>query len=176
MRDFDYEHEQITRSTDPLAKWLSIGLFLIAAALVAVSILVSAFRMFYQLGAIVLLTVSVFIFVKYVARTYQYRTERRENGDYDFIITDIRRTQRIVAVRLSFARQINGYTDDPEEIARIRKDRSIRCYTYCPDLKPEEASLLFANDGEDRIAVIFQPDTEMREVVRSLVVGMHLQH
>lgn len=171
----DFENEQIARSSDPLAKWLAIALFLIAGGLIITSLSMKSYRIILQAGALLLLTAAVFIAVKYVLRTFVYRTEKRESGDYDFVIVDVRGERRVVSVRLSFANQITGYTDDIDEIARIRKKREIRCYLYCTDMKPKEASLLFAHDGDEKIAVIFQPSPAMRDTVRNLVVGMHLE-
>ena len=166
------EYEQTAVNTGGIARWSAVSLFLLAAALVLTSINISAFRAVFQLAALFVLTVAVLLTVRFVVKKYVYRTERQANGDFDFVIVDVQAKKRSVAVRLSFATQITGFTDDSEEIRTIRKNKQIHCYPYCTDFAPKNACALLAMDGDERVAVIFQPNETMRQIVRSLMDGL----
>ena len=169
----NYEYEQLARQNDPLAKWICCALFLISLGLIITSINVENYRFLYQCGALFLLTAAIFITSKYILRTFVYRTERQESGDYDLIITEVKANKQNLLVRLSFEKQITGYTDDEEQIRRVRKQRKIPCYLYCTQMSPKNACLLYAKDGDDRIAIIMQPNPAMREALRSLFAGLN---
>lgn len=166
-----YEYEQIKRPTGYVARGIAISLFLVAAAAVVTSLTRQAYRSLFQLAAMLCLTAAAFLTVSFVLRTYLFRTELRESGEYDLVIVQLRGNRRTVNVRLSLTRQATGFSDDPAEVRRARSDPSLKRYVYCNDLCPQDLSVLLARDGDEEIAVFFQPDGRMKQVIRSLTGG-----
>lgn len=170
-----YEYEQKARPQSQLARVIAITLFLIAGATFLTTFGMKSYAWVGQFAALVLLTAAALLTVEFVVKTYFYRTEKRGDGDYDFVIVDVQAKRRSVLVRLSFRKQIDTFLEDAESISRVKKDKGVRTYSHCPDLMPAGACAILAHDGDETICVIFEPDETMKKTIRALVAGSRME-
>lgn len=164
-----FEYEQTAKNSGPWARCLAISLFLVAAALVLTSLSVEAYRSILQLCALLVLTVAVLLTVRFVVKTYVYRLEARADGGHDLVIVDVQAKARRVVVRLSVQRQAARLLTRPGDISAAIADKTLTVYRYCTDLFPKGTALLVARDGDEDVAVLFQPDETLRTMLVTLL-------
>ena len=122
----------------------------------------------FQLIGIALCAASIFIFSRYVSKAYIYVVTK----DGDLTVIEVQGKKRITVCRLSIAQisRIESFdgtqTDNINAIKKQMKSEKRKVYNYCIDLVPSAVCYVFSEEY-DEVAVIFQPDEKMLDILKS---------
>lgn len=122
----------------------------------------------FQLIGLSLCAASIFIFSRYVSKGYIYAV----TDDGDFTVTETQGRKRITVCRLSVASasRIESFegsdTDKINALKKQIKSEKRKVYNYCIDLVPSRVCYILSEEY-DEIAVIFQPDEKMLDILNS---------
>lgn len=122
----------------------------------------------FQLIGIALCAASIFIFSRYVSKSYIYAV----TNEGDLTVTELQGKRRVTVCRLSIAQasRIESFegaqTEKINEVKKQIKSEKRKVYNYCIDLVPSAVCYVFSEEFEE-VAVIFQPDEKMLDILKS---------
>lgn len=122
----------------------------------------------FQLIGIAFCAASIFIFTRYISKSYIYAVTR----DGDLTVTEIQGRKRITVCRLSISAISRVESFESADEGRLNalkneiKNEKRKIYNYCIDIAPSDFCYIFSEEYED-LAVVFQPDKRMLEYLKS---------
>lgn len=150
-------YELIPRKTNQTARRLILLLFLGAAAVIVVTMLVPTVpvRWLFQLIAIGLLTGGVFLTTRYVTKLFIYRAE--VGGDLTVSEANANGKRQITVCRVGLSSIRRRTLLDSPCAARAALDElkanKKKLFDYCVDLQPAESILLTVEEGGETFAI-----------------------
>jgi hypothetical protein len=129
---------------------------------------VIGFIWIFQLIGISFCAASIFIFSRYVSKSYIYAI----TNEGDLTVTEVQGKRRITVCRLSIASASRIESCEGSETEKINaikkhiKTEKRKVYNYCIDIVPSAVCYVFSEEFEE-VAVIFQPDEKMLDILNS---------
>ncbi len=121
----------------------------------------------FQLIGIALCAASIFIFSRYVSKSYIYAV----TNEGDLTVTEVQGRKRITVCRLSIPQMSRvesfegAQTEKINAIKKQIKSEKRKVYNYCIDLVPSTVCYVFSEEYEN-VTVIFQPDEKMLDILK----------
>lgn len=122
----------------------------------------------FQLIGIALCAASIFIFSRYVSKSYIYAV----TNEGDLTVTELQGKRKVTVCCLSISKasRIESFEgSQTEKINAVKKQiktEKRKVYNYCIDLVPSTVCYVFSEEY-DEVAVIFQPDEKMIDILKS---------
>lgn len=122
------------------------------------------FRWIFQLCGIALVGTGVFLYVRYVTRTFRYAIVARDDGTRDLVITECQHKSRVTVCRLSLAgieRIETVARNDKTRLESLKKEiktENRKCFSYTVNLAPSSVCYLFATECGEPLTIVFEPD------------------
>ena len=162
-------YELIPSKTNKTAARLVALLFLGAAAVLLCTVLAPAvpFRWVFQLIAVLMLTVGVFLTTRYLTKLFFYRIS--EDGDLTVTEAAANGKRQITVCRVAVAgvREL-CLPESPDQVSalkkRLRKEK-IKLYDYTVDYRPAQSMFVIVKEGQDTLCIRLSYDKTLSELL-----------
>lgn len=132
-----------------------------------------AYRWAYQLIALGMLTLILFLVTRYLTRSYLYQIREKEGGECDLEILERsgngKRQFTVCRVSLSGLTSLSllDLSDGgkSEALLASRKREKKKIYDYCVDLQPQKSCLLQCNEGGEELWIRLNYDPGLWEML-----------
>ena len=148
-----------------------------AAVLMAFPLLIPAlpFRWIPQLLALGLLTASIFLMTRYIAKLYIYRIVDCGGGAYDLTVTEAKAGGKgqitVCRVGLSNIRRCILTTADADSdgnrFASQKRKEHKKFFDYCADLHPDQSIILVVEECGEELVIRLSYDATLLELLAS---------
>ena len=167
--------EYIPQRTNKTAEKVILILIVGAAALFGMTVAFPtiSYRWVFQLLAIGMLTLILFLVTRYVTRSYLYRVCEREDGARELEILErqgngkrqltVCRVSLTGAVSLTLLDLCDG--GKSEALLATHKREKKRIFDYCVDLQPEKSCLLQCNEGGEELWIRLNYDPRLWDLL-----------
>ena len=165
------------KKQNKLTDFACIACFVCGIGIFGVSILNTAvpyLTLLAQICAVLLLTAGIYLYAKFVARTYTYTVQPGGIFDaegrelYDLIVVEMvgKRKQRTVcriALRdVSWIKARPAYASKKNLLPKIEPGQGGQKFSYCADLVPEQVIAIYDVDGN---AVVLTFDAQLYDIL-----------
>ena len=153
---------------------LSSVLFIGAAILLGATFVFGdiPFKWAFQLIGIVMLTIAVFYFTRYIKRNFVYALEKTDAG-VDFTVTEINGRHIITVCRISTDNVIDVYTasandslQKKEAIAKAKANNR-KFFNYSVDMFGEQYVFLLADECGESVSVKLSYDEQLLALLKA---------
>ena len=138
-----------------------------AAALVAVSYLMSSYRGIVQLFALILLVASVMIYARYIGSYYTYDLTVDSDGTPIFVVCQYSGKRRSSLCRVDLADITDIKSLTAEQYRAYKTEAGVKRYNYTPTLNPPEVHLLKVRSHSEKADVLLEISAEYCEALLS---------
>ena len=163
MREYSFH----AKSTNDLAKRLSVTLFVAAFLLLAVIFVFSVpYAGFIEGICVVLLTFAVLLLTRFVYKSFIYRVVMRDDGRFDLTVTERygKGETTVCRVALSGIERIEKLTDkNKKELRAAAKGR--KSFSYCPDILSKDEYWVFVTECSEELLIKLAPDEELLAIL-----------
>ena len=146
-------------------------------ALLAVTALLPrvACRWIFQLIAVALFALGIYLYSAYVARRFCYRIESSANGSLDLCVDELRAKGRVTVCRIAVSgiSRVDvierGDKEKKDRLKRQIREEKRKQFGYCAELLPEKTCCLLALECGESLAVTLSYDERLVELLRGNV-------
>ena len=173
--------EYVPQRTNTTAGKVILILIVGAAALFGITVLFPtiAYRWAFQLLALGMLTLILFLVTRYLTRSYVYRIYDREDGSRDLEILERQGNgkRQFTVCRVSLSGTVSLTLLDlcdggaSETLLAARKKEKKRIFDYCVDLQPEKSCLLQCNESGEELWIRLNYDPRLWDLLMPAAKG-----
>lgn len=138
-----------------------------AAAAIAVSYVLTAYKGIVQLGGLILLVAAVMIYTRYVGSTYSYEVSADSEGTPIFLVCQLSGKRRTALCRVDLADIVDIKTLSGEAYRAYKPEAGIKRYNYTPTLGPSEVHLVQVRSRTEKADVFLELSEEYRAMLLS---------
>lgn len=140
-----------------------------AAASVAASYFLNAYKGLVQLAALILLVAAVMIYTRYVGSSYSYEISHDSEGTPIFVVTQFSGKRGTALCRVSLADVADIKTLTAAEYRAYKPEAGMKRYNYTPTLNPPEVHLMQVRSYREKADVFVELSEEYRSLLLSFV-------
>ena len=162
-----------TKNLSRLGGLITIALAL-AAAFFTTPLLAPTlpFQWIFQLLSVIFLVVALYLYTRYVAKSFIFSIIAHDDGSYDMTVCELSNggKRRKTVCRIGLTSIYESYLLHPElpeenlreeELCARARAEHLSCYDYFHDIKPRPVLLLFVEECGEKILIKFSPDEEL---------------
>ncbi|MBO5327044.1 MAG: hypothetical protein J6A84_02860 [Clostridia bacterium] len=147
-----------------IARLLTVALFAISAACFVLSSFLPKLAVIPQAVGLVLLVPAIQLTTRYVVTRYLYRLCPYEDGNVDLEIYAYRGGARMQLVCRIGLEEITAAA--PLSAENAKPPKGLRRYNYCPDMRPQSATVLSITNRDGDCEIIFCPDEKLTALLQ----------
>ena len=167
---YEYTPKKENLKAAHLILLMLVGGFLILGLAAALPTL--PFRWAVQLLGIVCIGIGIFLYTRYFTKTFTYSVVPRDDGSFDFCVTECQRKSRITVCRLSLASIERVEVLSAEDRARAKtlkkelRAEGRKLFFYTVNLTPSSLCYLVATECGQPLVVALEPDETLLEILK----------
>ena len=138
-----------------------------AAIAVILSYFVSAYKGIVQLGALILLVVSVLIYSRYLGSSYSYEVAHDSEGTPIFLVTQLSGKRRTALCRVDLSDIVSIEALTGEQYRSYKPESGFRRYNYTPTMGPDTVHLMKVCSRTEKAVVFLELSEEYRAMLLS---------
>ena len=152
----------------------------LAAAFFTTPLLVPTipFQWIFQLLSVVFLVVALYLYTRYVAKSFIFSIITHDDGSYDLTVCELSNggKRRKTVCRIGLASIYESYLLHPElpeenlrekELCARARAEHLSCYDYFHDIKPRPVLLLFVEECGEKILIKLSPDEMLLKYLKA---------
>lgn len=138
-----------------------VALIIVSAFLVVLSVTAPLYRGLISLAAVIGITISLYLFIRYSAGDYVYAVGFDGEGHAVFTVvrTVGKRASTMCCLHLTNFRYIKKMTR--EELRQYKADKDIKKYNFCPNFSPDTVWLIRSEDRSDKNEILVEITDEV---------------
>ncbi len=140
-----------------------------AAATVALSYFLSAYKGIVQLVALIFLVISVLIYTRYVGSSYSYEVAHDSEGTPIFLVTQLSGKRQTALCRVNLCDIVGIEALTGEQYRAYKPEPGIKRYNYTPTMGPAEVHLMRVNSRTEKAVVFLELSEEYCAMLLSFV-------
>lgn len=140
-----------------------------AAATIAVSYFISAYKGIVQLASLILLVAAVTVYTRYLSAVYSYEVTYDSDRTPIFVVCRFSGKRRTSLCRVDIADIAEIETLSAEQYRAYKTEQGIKRYNYTPTLFPPEVNLMRVRGRYEKADVLLEITAECRDVLLSYV-------
>ena len=149
------------------ARMLFFVLLGAAAASVAVSYLVNAYKGIIQLGSLILLVAAVMVYTRYIGAAYLYEVTFDTEGTPVFVVSQLSGKRRSALCRVDLADIAEILRLSGEEYRAYKPEAGMKRYNYTPTLWPDEVHCMKVRARAESADVFLELSAECCDMLLS---------
>ena len=140
-----------------------------ASALVCLgaSMFVEKYRGLISLGVLILITVALFFYTKYLAAEYIYDITTDSDGKPLFIVRNRTGKRETTLSRLDFSSIRRAERKSAEELKSYTPEAGVLRYYYCPSYRPDTAILITVRSRYEKADIFIEAPDEFMNYINS---------
>ena len=148
-----------------IARVLVLGLLLLAGIFFVLSAQLAALAVPFQSLGLLLLLPIIQITARYLVLRHLYRLVPYESGEVDLEVYTYRGGDRMQLVSRIGLEEITAVA--PLTEANRRAPKGLTRYNYCPDIRPQKATVLSITNGDGSCEIVFCPDEHLLRILHA---------
>ena len=157
------------KAADEKGKRVFLLTLLLALATFLCSLLLDSYQGIVQLVALVLITVSLYIYNRYVATSYEYEITTDNDGTPVFVVLAYqgKRTSTLCRIALWDVTSVTRYS--PDELKAIGRDKEVGIHKYTPSFDPHTITVISVRSTYEKSDLWIESSEEFDSYFLSLV-------
>ena len=138
-----------------------------AAAAIAASYFMNAYKGIVQLASLILLVAAVTVYTRYLGAVYSYEVTYDSDGTPIFVVCQFSGKRRTSLCRVDLADIVQIEALSTEQYRAYKTEQGIKRYNYTPTLFPPEVNLMRVRGRHEKADVLLEITAECRDALLS---------
>ena len=138
-----------------------------AAAAIAASYFMNAYKGIVQLASLILLVAAVTVYTRYLGAVYSYEVTYDSDGTPIFVVCQFSGKRRTSLCRVDLADVLSIDALTAEQYRAYKTEQGVKRYNYTPTLYPPEVHILKVRGRHEKADVLLEITAECRDVLLS---------
>ena len=157
------------KTSDTKGKRIFLCTLLLALAIFLVSLLLEAYQGVVQIVALVLITVSLYFYNRYIATEYEYEITTDNDGAPVFVVVAYqgKRTSTMCRIALWDVTEVKRYT--PDALKARPQDKEVSIHKFTPSFSPDTVTVISVRSTYEKSELYIESSEEFDSYFLSIV-------